>query len=102
MFTETTPEVIRNNTFLSVAGNKDKKSVMNHFTFGTEDNRTAWISGYYSFDCNNIHFSVLYTVDNDKDLPKSQLKWLEEDLKSSTSKWNIVLMHKSPVTVANH
>lgn len=102
MFAETAPDAIRNNTFVSVAGNKDKKSVMNHFTFGTEANRTAWISGYYSFDCNNIHFSVLYTGDNDKDLPKSQLKWLEEDLKSSTAEWNIVLMHKSPVTVANH
>lgn len=102
MFTETAPDIFRNNTFVSVAGNKDKKSVMEHFTFGTEENRTAWISGYYSFECNNIHFSVLYTGDNDKDLPKSQLKWLEEDLKNSTAKWNIVLMHKSPVTVANH
>jgi len=102
MFTETVPDVIRNNTFLSVAGNKDKKSVMNHFTFGTKENRTAWISGYYSFECNNIHFSVLYTGDNEKDLPKSQLKWLESDLQNSTAKWNIVLMHKSPVSNANH
>ncbi|MBQ8165331.1 MAG: metallophosphoesterase family protein [Clostridia bacterium] len=102
MFTETALEVVRNNTFVSVSGNKDKKSVMEHFTFGSEENRTAWISGYYSFECNNIHFSVLYTGDNDKDLSKSQLKWLEDDLENSTKQWNIVLMHKSPVSNANH
>lgn len=102
MFTETTPDAIRNNTFVSVAGNKDKKSVMNHFTFGTESNRTAWISGYYSFECNNIHFSVLYTGDNEKDLKNRQIEWLENDLQNSTAEWNIILMHKSPVSNANH
>lgn len=102
MFTETAMDVVKNNTFVSVSGNKDKKSVMEHFTFGTEENRTAWISGYYSFECNNIHFSVLYTGDNEKDLKNRQIEWLEKDLQNSTAEWNIILMHKSPVSNANH
>ncbi|MBQ8828218.1 MAG: metallophosphoesterase family protein [Clostridia bacterium] len=102
MFFETPYDILRSSTFVSAAGNKDKKSTMQHFTFGASDDRTSRVSGYYSFDYESIHFSVIYTGDNDKDLSDSQLKWLEQDLASSDAVWKIVLMHKSPVTNANH
>ncbi len=102
MFFETPYDILRNNTFVSVAGNKDKKSTMLHFTFGDNDNRTARVSGYYSFDYENIHFAVLNTGDNEKDLKNSQVEWLKNDMSKSQAKWKIVLLHKAPVTNANH
>lgn len=102
MFFDAARNVIRNNTFVSVAGNQDKKYTMTHFTFGAEDNRTALVSGYYSFDYGNVHFTVLNTGDGDKDLDKTQLKWLEADLESAEGKEKILLIHKAPYSDANH
>ncbi len=87
---------------IDVAGNRDKKHTLLHYTNGSSENRTALVSGYYSFDWGNLHFAVLNTGDGDKDLPKSQLKWLASDLAAAKGKTRIILMHKAPYTNANH
>lgn len=87
---------------IDVAGNRDKKHTLLRYTNGAADNRTALVSGYYSFDWGNVHFSILNTGDGEKDLPKSQLKWLESDLVAAEGKTKIILMHKAPYSNANH
>jgi hypothetical protein len=87
---------------VSVVGNKDKKHALSHFTNGADGNRTALVSGYYSFDVGSVHFSVLNTGDGDKDLPKAQLKWLKADLEAAADKHKIILIHKAPYSDANH
>ena len=87
---------------IDVAGNRDKKHTLLRYTNGSRENRTALVSGYYSFDWGNVHFAVLNTGDGEKDIPKSQMKWLEADLEASTAKTKVILMHKAPYTNANH
>ncbi|MBP5311819.1 MAG: metallophosphoesterase family protein [Clostridia bacterium] len=87
---------------VDVAGNRDKRHTLLRYTNGAADNRAALVSGYYSFDWGNVHFAVLNTNDGDKDLPKSQLKWLSNDLSAAEGKTKIILMHKAPYTNTNH
>ena len=87
---------------IDVVGNRDKKHTLLRYTNGASENRTALVSGYYSFDWGSVHFSVLNTGDGDKDLAKSQLKWLESDLAAAEGQTKIILMHKAPYTNANH
>lgn len=54
---------------------------------------------YYSFDYNDVHFTVLNTQTDEMDefnpnLMDEQLAWLRNDLASAKAKWKIVLMHK--------
>ena len=94
--------VIPNSTVIDVPGNKDKKYAMLHFTNGAEDDRTALVSGYYSFNWGKVHFAVLNTGDGDKDIPKAQLKWLRRDLEAAAGYHKIILIHKAPYSDANH
>lgn len=102
MFFGAAGDLLRNRTMVDVAGNKDKQHTFKHYTNGAEDDRKALVSGYYSFDYGDVHFSVLYTGDGDKDLPKTQLAWLENDLAAAEGKKKIVLLHKAPYSDANH
>ena len=102
MLFKTTKDLIPNSTVIDVPGNKDKKHTMTHFTNGAEDNRTALVSGYYSFNWGKVHFSVLNTGDGDKDLPKAQLKWLRQDLEAAADLHKVILIHKAPYSDANH
>ena len=102
MFFNSAESIVRSSTIIDVAGNQDKKYTLLHYTNGSEDNRTALVSGYYSFDWGNVHFSVLNTGDGDKDLAKSQIKWLKKDLEAAADKTKIILIHKAPYSNANH
>lgn len=58
---------------------------------------------FYSFDYGTLHVTVLNTNDaDDKGLSSAQFAWLKEDLKKSTAKWKIVLMHKSLYSAGSH
>ena len=102
MFFSAAGDVLRNRTVIDVAGNKDKQHTFKHYTNGAEGDRKALASGYFSFDYGEVHFSVLYTGDGDKDLPKAQLSWLKDDLAAAEGKRKIVLLHKAPYSDANH
>jgi len=102
MYFNSADGILSENKVIDVCGNKDKKHTLYHYTNGGKDNRTALVSGYYSFEYCNVHFSVLNTGDGDKDIAKSQLKWLKKDLESAGSKTKIVLIHKAPVSDVNH
>ncbi len=94
--------IFENSAVVSVVGNQDKKNTLIHYTYGSADNRTALVSGYFAFTVGNVHFSVLNTGDGDKDLPKAQLKWLKNDLEAAEGLRKIVLIHKAPYSNYNH
>lgn len=58
---------------------------------------------YYSYDYNDVHFTVLNTNDDDGDkLGDAQLEWLKNDIKSSDAKWKIVVLHKALYSNGSH
>lgn len=58
---------------------------------------------YYSYDYNDVHFSVLNTNDDEDDkLSNAQIEWLKNDIKSSDAKWKIVVLHKAPYSNGSH
>lgn len=89
-------------TLAPVAGNHDGLFKWNWFNkmFNLDTSKSVQtINGVnYSFDYGNAHFTVLNTND-ELSISIPQLKWLENDLKSTDKDWKIVLMHKSPYTL---
>ena len=58
---------------------------------------------YYSYDYNDVHFSVLNTNDIEDDkLGEEQIKWLKNDVKSSDAKWKVVVLHKAVYSNGSH
>lgn len=58
---------------------------------------------YYSYDYNDVHFTVLNTNDiEDNKLGNAQLEWLKNDIKSSDAKWKIVVLHKALYSNGSH
>jgi 3',5'-cyclic AMP phosphodiesterase CpdA len=58
---------------------------------------------YYSYDYNNVHFTVLNTNDDEDDkLGDAQIEWLKNDIKSSDAKWKIVVLHKALYSNGSH
>lgn len=58
---------------------------------------------YYSYDYNDVHFTVLNTNDIvDDKLSDTQLDWLKNDIKSSDAKWKIVVLHKALYSHGSH
>jgi predicted phosphodiesterase len=94
-------DVMANNTFVPVAGNRDDMEVFEYFTLGSVYDTRPMANGYYSFTINDVHFVVLYTAGN-KDLPKKQRNFLEDELSKHKDSRVVVLTHKAPYTNANH
>ncbi len=95
-------EYLANLSIVPVSGNKDGKSMMDHFTLGSRSDASANGNGWYSFDYGGVHFTVLYTGDDSEDLSKTQVKWLKKDLEASRAAWKVVLLHKAPYSDRNH
>ncbi len=58
---------------------------------------------YYSYDYNDVHFTVLNTNDDEGDkLGEEQIKWLKNDIKSSDAKWKVVVFHKAIYSNGSH
>lgn len=58
---------------------------------------------YYSYDYNDVHFTVLNTNDDEDDkLGEEQINWLKNDIKSSDAKWKIVVFHKAIYSNGSH
>ncbi len=58
---------------------------------------------YYSYDYNDVHFSILNTNDIEDDkLGDTQIEWLKNDVKSSNAKWKIVVLHKALYSNGSH
>lgn len=91
--------------FMPVSGNhEDKKaSVSENFILPGVAPQNEESGVYYSYDYNNVHFTVLNTNDiTDDKLDAKQLKWLENDLKSSGAQWKILILHKALYSNGSH
>lgn len=95
-------EINRNTTLAPVSGNHDGLGVEDWFNnmFNLDVSESVQTSDgvNYSYDYGNVHFAVLNTNDL-LSISIPQLKWLENDMKSTDKDWKVVLMHKSPYSL---
>lgn len=99
-----------NKVLIGVAGNHDYWSdlsqgkagtMYSHFNVAVPDGQDGQYGIYYSYDFGDAHFTVIDTGDTMKtgngvsvgQLTDKQLKWVENDLKSSDKTWKIVMLH---------
>lgn len=92
----------RTYTLAPVSGNHDGLGVEywfnNMFNLDTSESVQVKDGVNYSYDYGNAHFAVLNTNDL-LSISKAQLKWLENDMKSTDKDWKIVFFHKAPYSL---
>ena len=96
-------ETLAKYAFMYAFGNNDSLDWFDNYFYITE-NRYQDASGViYSFDYGNAHFVSInnnFTSDDDNEddssveLSYGQMTWLEDDLKNSSKKWKVVMLHK--------
>ena len=98
---------------MMVTGNHDASNdtagdyeIYKHMTFNLpEPNSKKSYGTYYSFDYGDVHFICLDTCYGDAirtpNVDSEQKAWLQEDLKNTTKKWKIVMMHVPVVSYKN-
>lgn len=85
--------------FMAVMGNHDvygngEKTFKTLFPYQLEGPKG--MGGYtYSFDYGNTRFVMLNTEFGASNM-RSQVKWLEQQVKTAGERWTIVVMHRSP------
>ncbi len=102
--------VYANNTFVTTAGNHEKKANALDSVIALPDDAsvTGETGYYYSYDYNYAHFVILNTNDLDENgnLNSAQTRWLKNDLaknqENAATTWTIVLLHKGPYTAGSH
>lgn len=57
---------------------------------------------YYSYNYGNIHFIVLDSFDEGRDISDAMATWLNNDLNSNSLPWVIVYWHHPPYTKGSH
>ncbi len=92
-------ELMANMPYMVSVGNHEGQGSLfaKYFPFDFFDSN----SFYYSFDYANVHFTAIDQF-TDLDENSEQFKWLENDLKSTTKQWKIVLIHKPGWTAGGH
>ena len=97
------------NTFLMPAtGNHSgfgTNATVNYFVLPNAPTQNTESGVYYSFDYNNVHFSVLNTEDlnDDNALTDAQIDWLKKDVKKSAdADWHFVMFHKALYSNGSH
>lgn len=93
--------IMENSSVINILGNQDKKNVLSYYTYGSSA-ETPTARENFSFTVGNVHFTVLNSGDGDKDLSKTQLKWLKSELSNNAGCFNIVCIHKAPYSNYNH
>ena len=73
--------------------------------FNLPANSSENTNQYYSFDYNDVHFTVLNSQTDEMaefnpNLMAQQLDWLRNDLAATGAKWKVVLMHKDVLRYA--
>lgn len=91
-----------NATLVPIAGNHDGLGVWhwfeNLFCLDTSESVQNLNGVNYSFEYGDVHFAVVNTNDL-LSISRAQLRWLRNDLNSTTCDWKIICMHKSPYTL---
>ncbi|QJC54553.1 serine/threonine protein phosphatase [Paenibacillus albicereus] len=102
-------ELLRRLPLAPAVGNHESKSYSNfgwHFNLPDTGTGAQPAGSVYSFDYGPAHFMVLNTefdeASGSDPIYQKQVAWLRADAAASSKKWKIVLLHKSPYSVANH
>ena len=89
-------------TLAPIAGNHDGLGVWhwfeNLFCLDTSESVQNLNGVNYSFEYGNVHIAVVNTNDL-LSVSRAQLRWLRNDLNSTSCDWKIICMHKSPYTL---
>ncbi len=91
--------------FMPTTGNHEKKgaAITENFVLPNVPEQDLETGVYYSYDYNNVHFTVLNTNDDEDDkLSDAQIDWMIDDISSSDAKWKIVVLHKAPYSNGSH
>lgn len=108
--------VWRGKPIVPVAGNHEARvsytlnkagvenSILGHFNVQNIPKQDTSRGVYYSYVYKNATFIVLNTNDTNrnKELSEEQYDWAVETARTATTKWKIVLMHKSPYSNGPH
>ncbi len=74
-----------------------------HYNYVLSAQQNQITGFYYSFDYSGVHFTVINTSDIvDGKLGNTQYEWLINDLKNTTKKNKVVIMHKSLYSEGSH
>ena len=99
---DTTKTVTMNYAMMSAAGNHERAG----YTFVNHNNikyeKEASTGGYYSFDYENVHFTVLDTNAMESGFIDDQVEWLEKDLAETTKPWKVVMLHMGVYSTGDH
>ena len=104
-------DTIKNTTLVPVVGNHEGYDYLGsfnkHFTLDAPYYALKDKGSYYSFDYENVHFTVLNTDEKEnEDLSAKQLSWLKKDLskasKNDDIEWIIVALHRSLYSSGDH
>ncbi|WP_339317493.1 S-layer homology domain-containing protein [Paenibacillus sp. FSL R10-2734] len=106
-------DILANIPLVPLVGNHESKTYNNyttHFNLPNVSNTGAKPDGsVYSFDYGSAHFMVINTeyygassnLENNE-IYNKQVQWLRSEAAKSDQKWKVVLLHKSPYSVASH
>ena len=97
-FFNTAVDSLINTFFMPAAGAREKAGgyVTEYFKVNGAPKQKTDTGVYYSYDYNNIHFTVLNTNNlAGKELGEPQLNWLTEDISSSDADWKVVVLPKA-------
>ena len=99
-------DILQHIPVMACAGNHDASinDFNSRFNFNVANDSDMTNGSYYSFDYNNVHFTVLNTNDTlNGGLSRDQINWLINDLKNNCSaKFKIVMMHKGIYDAGGH
>lgn len=102
---DTTKDVTMNYPMMSASGNHERAG----YTFVNHNNvkfdKELSTGGYYSFDYENVHFTVLDTnvfEDGNQEEIDAQMAWLDADLAATTKPWKIVMLHIGVYSTGDH
>ena len=102
---DTTKSVTMNYPMMSAAGNHERAGYSYVYHNNIDYDKAASTGGYYSFDYENLHFTVLDTncfEDGDEAAIQAQVEWLEQDLANTTKPWKVVMMHIGAYSTGDH
>ena len=97
-FFNTAADSLMKTFFMPASGAREKAGgyVTQYFNLTGLPTQKTDTGVYYSYDYNNIHFTVLNTNNlSGKQLGEPQLNWLRDDISSSDADWKVVVLPKA-------
>lgn len=99
---ESLSSAIKNTPMIMVSGNHDVQNSLFVSNNVVNYQKKQSNGGYYSFDYNNIHITVL----NSNSLDDEQYDWLKKDLsvanENENTNWIMLITHIGPYTTGDH